>query len=278
MSSDSDSESINPRKEPVKKESRFDGHLKMEGSIRMKPSKGGGAFSSSSDRYFMFMAEGRILAGFARKPKSITEKPKYAILTRFIAKVINNYKGNKGDFFIDSEYAKDEILHVSKEEDSLKWAKAIEFFQLHYQKTTAKPYEVPERNFGAVDPRVMVEIMIQVELSFPEELAKRRDFIPVQDSKGLTKYLAKCGEATLENRMGQGLMRQCLGQAIDSDMIEPDSPGAPSDPFDGGNAITSGGKTYIPDGSYGGTKYGIIVTAKDLDYEDDDDEIMTNKR
>jgi hypothetical protein len=74
--------------------------------------------------------------------------------------------------------------------------------------------------------------------------------------------------------MAHGYMKKCSGQQIDKDLCE-DAGGK----GDGLGAISFGDKVVLPkSGGFSKNRYGILITAKDTDYEDDDDDICDSKK
>ena len=263
-------------------EEKIQKYCQVEGKLRVKAEIEALIGKIEWD-YFQFCAEGRILAGWNNKPKGITEKPKYAIFCRNIRKVVSTYKGKRGHFQLDSTYAKDLLMICMREAESQMWCEALNWFKLYWSSQPKKDYEQQEEGGYTIDPRVVAEVMIDREKTEPDKIKELLNYEEVQKAKKMFKVLEKCGHETLMNRMAHGYVKKCSGQQMDADVMGEGPP--PGDNAEGQNKekgndmITFGNKIVVPKaGGFSGRKYAILVTAKDTDYEDDDDEIIEKNK
>ena len=97
-------------------------------------------------------------------------------------------------------------------------------------------------------------------------LTCRIDYEKVQKVKRIDKYLQRVGMDKQKNRMCEAFCKKLSATQIDKDLVE--------DVGDLKSAQAIGNKIVIPKGSQSKDKYCIMITAKDLDYTDDDDEII----
>lgn len=194
----------------------------------------------------------------------------WAIFIRNILKVENNHKGKAGCWFLDSEFAKDQNMTCAKEADAKKWCDAINFLKGYYKDKPKLEWETLDNGFE-IDPRVIIEIQIALEKGpFKEQVKIARDHAECLEAKKIKKYLERVGTSKLENRMATGFMKKNTGTMIEADQLDTRALG---------NTIVPVGNSVIlpKKGGLSQRRYGILVTAKDTDYEDDDDEIIDRK-
>ena len=273
-------------------EQKLEKYCKLEGKLRVKREIEALIGKIEWD-YFQFCADGRIFVGWENKPKKITDKPKYAIFCRNLRKVVPTYKGKRGHFLLDSTYAKDLLMICMREAESQMWCEALNWFKLYWKSQPRKDYEGEESGF-TIDPRVVVEIMIDLEKAEPQQMQEMLNYDDVLKMKKMDKQIKKCGNAMLENRFAHGYIKKMTGQQMDADVAGDEGGGEQNketeqkddtqNPLGGGlanalGAITFGNKIVVPkSGGFSKRKYGCIITAKDTDYEDDDDEIIDKKK
>jgi len=79
-----------------------------------------------------------------------------------------------------------------KEAESQGWCEALDWFRRHYKMMPSLPFESEESGWS-IDPRVVIQIMIDRENTQPAELLKLHDYTEVQKAKKIWRYLSKKG-------------------------------------------------------------------------------------
>ena len=245
-------------------------HSKTDGILKIKRTNSVKAFFDASyERYHMFCAGGRIFCRFEDKPTSYSQKPEWAIFTRNIDSIEENYEGKETHFFIHYEASKDLHMKTDSLAETKKFVGALNFFRNYYKALPPEPYEFSIKG-KEITPHCLIIIMKELESTFNTDYSKRFDYTHILNTKKIKKYYDRVGAATLKNRAIHSMIKKCSAEQVDEDFFDESDKSL--------NLIRIDNKVLIPKASsLSKNLFATLVTRKDTDYTDADDEILGTK-
>lgn len=185
---------------------------------------------------------------------------------------MKNQEASKGYFRVVLHTGNRFDFHDSGNSDIADWFESLNYLSEYYSKKNSKKYEIPcyfsEEKYK-ISNKTMLFMMKQQDEENSQLFKNIHDYRSILDLKNVTRYINKIGMDVLEDRLVFCAIKKCSAQSVEVDIDEEELR------MDGCPIIKHDNKILLPKAnSLSKQKFAIMVTRKDINYTDKDNDIL----